>query len=363
VIIVSSISFIFYAASIVPTGLLTKQMRYKTIAIRSIVSAFLSGGTGVWMAYNGYGVWSIVIQQLLYVVFNTIGSYLAVNWFPEFFYRFETIRKMFRFGIFMFLSGVLDSVYTRLDVFIIGKVFPLKTLGQYSRAQTFDTQLRDLTSSSIIGVLFPVFALKRDKVEELRETYINYFEMVTLIFCLFSGALFLSADFVIRFLFGSQWTESIGYFKLLVIAGFAYPISSLSLSIIEARGNSKSFFRVEIIKKILFLPTYYIAFRFGITYFLVSYIIACFIGTFINVLFAQFEIEFDFWKIVIAFFKYYLPAAAIVFALYYLKQQVNLISDTIDGLLAAIVFVVSFSAIQFFKKTNGFLNLKAFITK
>ncbi len=363
VIIVSSISFVFNAANIVPVGMLTRQMRYKTIAIRSLISTILSGSIGVTMAYNGYGVWSIVIQQLGYVVFNTIGNYLATKWWPIWYYQFGSIRHMFNFGFFMFLSGMLDSIYSKLDYFIIAKVFKFGSLGQYGRAQMFDTQLRDLTSSSIIGVLFPLFAQKRDDKQALQTMYETYFEMVTLIFCLFSGAMFLAAGFVFHILFGSQWTESVFYFKIFIIAGFAYPLSSLSLSIIESRGNSKNFLKVEVLKKILFLPTYFIAYYHGIIPYLYSYLIACFIGTFLNVKFVNFEIPFNFKKIVLTFFSYYIPAAIIIGVLYFIFSKYTLITTEIDGVIAAILFFGTYFLLQYYTKSKGLQYLKAFLFK
>ena len=207
----------------------------------------------------------------------------------------------------MFLSGLLDGIYTRIDIFLIAKVFSPASLGLYTRAQSLDGMIRNLSSGSLLNVLFPTFAKISDDREQLKQMYYQYFQLISFLFCLLAGFFYLSADKLFLLLFGSQWHLSAVYFKILVLAGFAYPLSSLSLSIIEARGNSKNFFKVEIIKKILFLPTYFIAYFYGIIPFLISFVLAMFIATFINVRFLKFELDIKVWQTVKYLSTYFFP--------------------------------------------------------
>ena len=138
------------------------------------------------------------------------------------------------------------------------------------------------------------------------------------------------------------------------MAGFAYPLSSLSLSIVEARGNSKNFFKVEVIKKILFLPIYFIAYFYGITYFLISFVVAAFIATFINVRFVKFEIDISVFTTVKLLCRYFFSTLLLVvvgeLAHYYFQTIQHFIISGIE----AIVFILLYVGLHSQFKSNGY---------
>jgi O-antigen/teichoic acid export membrane protein len=260
---------------------------------------------------------------------------------------------MLKFGVFMFLSGVLDSVYSKIDIFLIAKMFSPVSLGYYTRAQGLDSTIRTLSSGSLLNVLFPTFAKIREDKVELKKLYYQYFELISFLFCLLGGVFYLGADQLFFILFGSKWAISATYFKILILAGFAYPLSSLSLSIMEARGNSKNFFIVEILKKILFFPTYIIAYYYGINYFLYSFVLACFIGTFFNVRFAKFEIDIDVSETIVILLKYLFSSFIFIlfFTIYGKSFLVNF--PFIQTTVQIVLFLILYLFTHFIFKNAG----------
>lgn len=353
VLFYTSLVFLINGALMVPNALLTKKMKFKNISIIGLLSNFLSGGIGVIMALNQFGVWSLVAQQLLNSVFILIGSYISAKWFPIMYFNIKTILPMLRFGIFMFLAGLLDSIFSRIDVFLIGKLFSARTLGLYTRAQGLEAQVRMLSANSLMGVLFPAFTRIKNDKEELKQTYLKFFELVSFSFCLIGGIFFIGAHQIFSLLFGNQWIESAHYFQLLIIVGFAYPLSSLSLSIIEARGNSKSFFVLEIIKKVLFLPTYFIAYQYGIEAYLYSYIICCIIGTFINIYFLTFEIPIKLYSTVVYLGKYFLSVLGIIALLNIFEKYFEYTESLLNVSLNVLAFFLIYISFHHLVKSSG----------
>jgi len=360
---VTSLSFIINAIGIVPSALLTREMNFRKIALISLVASISGGLIGIAMAINHMGVWSIVAQQLLGTTISLIGLFIATKWLPIIYFRLKSIHHMLKFGIYMFFSGFLDGIYTRIDIFLIAKVFSPASLGLYTRAQGLDSTIRGLSSGSLLNVLFPTFAKIREDKEQLKIMYYQYFELISFLFCLLAGIFYLSATDLFYILFGPQWNISAEYFKILVLAGFAYPLSSLSLSIIEARGNSRNFFLVEVVKKALFLPTYFIAYYYGITIFLMSFVVACFIGTFINVRFLKFELSISVRQTIKFLSKYFFSAIFFVLVFEWLISIFNIPQSIFLHLLLVLMFIVFYLLLHIIFKSKGPTYLMMLIKK
>ncbi len=50
-------------------------------------------------------------------------------------FSFKALKQLWGFGFRMFLAGLLDAVFSRLDFLIIGKIFSASTLGYFQRAK------------------------------------------------------------------------------------------------------------------------------------------------------------------------------------------------------------------------------------
>jgi teichuronic acid exporter len=360
---ISAISFIVSAVTIVPGALMTREMKFKQMAVVSLVSSILSGCLGIYMAFQNWGVWSIIFQQLLGGLIVMIGYYTYIKWSPILYYKLQSIKDMLHFGVYMFFSGFLEGIYNRIDIFLIAKVFSPASLGLYTRAQGLDVMIRNLSSGSLLNVLFPTFAKIKDDPAQLKLLYYQYFQLICFVFCLFAGVFYLSAEKLFLLLFGSQWHLSAVYFKILVLAGFAYPLSSLSLSIIEARGNSKNFFRVELIKKVLFLPTYFIAYYLGIIPFLFAFSFAMYIATFINVRFLKYELEISVWQTIKYLSAYLFPVLGIVGCISIAQSLLHIQSNYRVVLIEVLLFLVVYFSINKVFNSNGLHYTLALVKK
>lgn len=360
---ITSLYFPIAAMSIVPNALLTRAMNFKSIAIVNLISSVFGGLIGVFMAINHFGFWSIIAQQLFTGFFVLIGYFIATKWLPIIYFKLKSIQHMLKFGVYMFLSGMLDSIYSRIDIFLIAKVFSPASLGLYTRAQGLDSQIRMLSSSSLLSVLFPTFAKIRGDKEQLKSMYYQYFELISFLFCLLAGIFYLIATPLFLLLFGAQWSISADYFKILILAGFAYPLSSLSLSIIEARGNSKNFLKVEIIKKFVFLPTYFIAYYYGISLFLISFVVACFIGTFINVRFLKFELTISVLHTIVLLTKYFITSLLLVFLIDFISNSYQESLNYWLIFMQVLLFILLYLLINLLLKNKGIIYTLAIFKK
>jgi teichuronic acid exporter len=288
---VLSIVFLINGLNLVPSAILYKKLKFKLNSILNIISSITGGAVGVIMAYNGYGIWSLVVQSLLTSLIILITNFFYSNWLPNLSFSLTAIKPLWSYGSRMFASGLLDNIYTRLDIFIIGKIFSTHTLGFYTRAQSMDNFVRQLSVNSIMGAIFPYISKHQNDKVFLKEMYTRYLHIICFVSVAMSGTLLLIAKHLFHILFTARWEYAAELFQLMSIVGFAWPVSSLMCNIIAGVGNANAFLKLEVYKKFLFLPVYLLGFIFGLKGFLYILIGANLIGVIINAAFVSKEID------------------------------------------------------------------------
>lgn len=293
---VVSFSFLLNGLNLVPSAMLYKRMQFKVNSIQSLVSAVLSGGLGVYMAYAGFGVWSLVAQSMTASALLLLMNVAYVRWYPRLAFSIQSIRQMWKYGSRLFASGVLDMLYTRMDTFIIGKLFSPFVLGYYARAQGMDNMVRQFSAGSFVGALFPQITKHQHDRQFLKQLYVKYLHIIMFVSVGMSGVLMLIAKDLFALLFTARWNYSAELFQIMAVTGFAWPVSSLMCGIISGVGNSKAFLRLEILKKTMLLPVYVFGFLFGLKGFLYWMLCAMFCGVALNGWYASKEIAVSLWQ-------------------------------------------------------------------
>lgn len=282
IIRVLSLSLLISGFSVVQEARLRKFMKFNILAKARLVSSVISGITGIAMAFTGFGVWSLVAQTLLGRTITTVYYWLASGWKPKILYRFRAIKELWSYGLNMFVSGLIDRAYSQIDSIVIARIFSPTDLGLYSRAKSLNRFIIQYSSESIGSVTFPAMAAIQDNRQRMielglkAETLIAFFSFGLL------GLLYVTAGPLILTLFGPKWEASISIYKLLCLSGFAYPVSAATLSMLRASGDSRSFLRVEIWKKIVGLAGLSIGFLYGLKGFLISLIFTGTIAVLMN---------------------------------------------------------------------------------
>ena len=113
---------------------------------------------GISLALWGAGVWSLVVQTITMSIVYNILIWSAGHWRPSLEFSWKALTQLWGFGFRMFLSGMIASVFERLDFLIIGKLFPPAILGYFQRAKSLNTMVVQYSSGSLMAVLFPVLS-------------------------------------------------------------------------------------------------------------------------------------------------------------------------------------------------------------
>lgn len=287
---VMSVAFFVNAFSSVQATKLRKEINYAALTKANFTASLLSGIIGLLLAYHDYGVWSLVALTLSRGVIFNIYIWIFSSWVPSLLFSFKALTQLWGFGFRMFLAGLLDATFTRLDVLIIGKIFTPATLGFFERAKSLDQMIVHYSSGSLMSVLFPVLSKVQNDLPRFQRIIVKSLGGLSFVVFMLLGVMYLISEELIIILFTEKWLPSVSYFKIIVMSGFAYPISALLVNILSSRGNSKAFFRLEIYKKIIFSINLSFGFIWGIEGYLYGLIIASSLAVFFNIIFSSREI-------------------------------------------------------------------------
>lgn len=258
------ISIIFNSLAVVQRALLTIKIDFKTQAKAALTAAVTSGVVGITMAYHGLGVWSLVTQQLLNLGINTSLLWLLSKWRPRLVYSWQSFHELFAFGSKLLASGLLDTIYRNIYPIVIGKLFSASNLGHYTRAHQFS----EFPSSNLTGIIqrvtYPVLCEIQNDDARIAGIYRKFLKLSAfIIFPLMVGLSSVAKPFV-SILLGQQWGFCGQLLQIICFSMMWYPIHAINLNLLQVKGRSDLFLRLEIIKKILGISVLCITAPFGL---------------------------------------------------------------------------------------------------
>jgi teichuronic acid exporter len=259
-----SLTFVINSLGLIHNTLLRKEMNFKAQARVNLIACLLSGIVGISAAYSGFGVWSLVAQQIVGSALGTTGLWLSSAWRPSPVFSFVSLRSMFGFGSRILADGLLFNVFDNIYSAVIGKLFYVADVGFFSRAKRLQ-ELSASTFSIMVGrVTFPAFAtLQDDPVRLKRGLSRALATLATVNFPLMIG-LALTAEPLVIVLFTDKWAPAIPYLQLLCGVGLLAPLSLVHFTAQMAVGRSGIILARTVVDKVLIILNIAITWRWGI---------------------------------------------------------------------------------------------------
>lgn len=345
-IIVASLSLIINSLCIVQQALFTIKMDFKTQAKISIIGALVTGAGGIAMAYSGFGVWSIVWPGVFGGAVRCILLWIWGKWRPTWEYSWKSFKELFGFGSKLLASGLIDTIYNNIYPIIIGKKFSAADLGQYTRADGY-ANLPATTVTGVLGrVTFPLLCQIQDDDARLQSTYRQLIKLSAyVVFPIMTGLAALAKPLII-FMITAKWAECIPYLQILCFSLMWYPVHALNLNLLQVKGRSDWFLKLEIIKKILGVSVLIIAVPFGILWMCIGRIATSLISLIINTYYTGKLINVGFIKQMgdlLPILLLSLSMGAIVWGVNLFVE--GLLLEIIVGIIVGLVYYLSISYI------------------
>jgi O-antigen/teichoic acid export membrane protein len=202
----SSLALVINGMASVHTGLFIRAMDFRRPAIRTIMGTGVGGIVGVGMALSGWGVWSLVGQQLAFSIAGCAFLWLASPYRPKLSLSLAHLREILRFASSVFASALLWFFSSRIDQVLIGRFLGLPALGLYVIASKLTEMAKLVTHQPVAAVSLPALSRLQGDHEKLRRTiYEGMRYNAAISFAVFMGLAAVATE-VVPLVFGDQWT-------------------------------------------------------------------------------------------------------------------------------------------------------------
>lgn len=279
---VMGLILIFQALSIVQMTILSRKIDFKTKTKASVISAVASGIIGIVLAFSGFGVWSLVAQQLSRQLIYSFCLWIFNRWWPKLKFSVDSFKYMWGFGWKLLVSGLLDRVWGQLYQTVVGKFYSPATLGQYSRSKEYASIFSSNLTSIVQRVSYPVLSQVQDDKERLIGGYrriIKTTMFVTAVIMISMGAV---AEPLIYCLIGPQWHQAATFLPFICISMSLYPLHAINLNMLQVQGRTDIYLYVEIAKKIIAVVPVCLGIFVNIYWMLIGSIVTGVISFFLN---------------------------------------------------------------------------------
>ena len=259
-----SLIFLISALRGTQQAILERQFAFKAIAIRSVLGIVVGGLIGIVMAINGFGVWSLVGQQLTNELVGTFFLWKASDWRPGWKFSVPHFKQLFQFGSNILVFNFVSFFNTRINDFLIGYFLGSVALGYYAisyRILQISTQLLVKTTS---GVSLPTFSRLKNDLERFRSAFYAVTRLTSAIaFPVFAGMAILAPE-IVAVMFGQKWLPIVPLISLLAIPGILRSVSFFKSPVLVAMGHPAWTVRLKILSVGLNLIGFAISYRWGI---------------------------------------------------------------------------------------------------
>lgn len=307
---VMSLNMFIGSFAIVHSTKLTHSIDFKSQAKVGLVTAIISGSAGILMAYKGFGVWSLVYQNLIATIVRVILLFIYTKWVPQWKFSKESFRYLFGFGSKILTASLLHTIYSNMTTLIIGKAYTAKDLGFYTRGQS----LASFPSTNISGILqsvtYPVLSKIQDDDKHLIESYRKLISMTSMV--VFFGMFLLAAlaKPLILTLLTDKWFDAVIYLQIFCFGYMFDHINSMNINILYVKGYSNLVLKLEIIKKTISISMILAAIPLGPLAICIASVLYTHIAVVINTYYTGELFKLGYVKQVKDFIKYFLMSGA-----------------------------------------------------
>lgn len=279
---VMSLTLVIGGVNGVQTAVVAKRMEFKRFFYATLGGTLLSAVVGIWMAYEGMGVWALIAQRLVNQLVNTCILWGTVGWKPSLMFSFQRLKPMFSYGSKLLGSSFLNTMTTNLSSLIIGKVYSSAMLAYYDKGKRIPNLVVENLQSSVQSVLFPVIAERQEQKEEVRKILRRSF--MTAAYCIFPcmTGIALCGESIIRILYTEKWISMVPYLQLWCFVYAFYLLHTADLQVIQAMGRSDTVLKIEVIKQIISLLAIVAAIPLGVLAMMTAMCVVTVICLYIN---------------------------------------------------------------------------------
>lgn len=277
-----SLTIIISGVKGIQQAYVSRNMLFKRFFFSTIGGTITSAIIGIILAYRGYGVWALAIQQVSNTAIDTLILWLTVKWKPKFMFSFQRLKRLLRFGWKLLVSALLDTIYGNLRNLLIGKKYTSADLAYFDQGDKLPKAIVTNINVSIDSVLLPTMSKMQDKTEAVRTLTRRAIRISVYIVAPLMIGFACCADSLVRLVLTDKWLPCVPFIRILSVSYLFWPIHTANLNAIKAVGRSDIFLKLEVIKKAVGLALLLSTMWFGVKIMAYGLLVECLLGLIVN---------------------------------------------------------------------------------
>lgn len=365
ILIVSGFVLIINSFQITQNARLISELKFKQKYIYRFCAVLIASVVGIICAYQGFGVWALIIIQLLTAGLFTIILWIWEGTFFKLYFNKESFKELYGYGVNTTLASLLNTAFDNIYQVILGKYFSISEVGYFYQAKKLQDIPGGIINMITQNVVFSSLSKLQDDKAQFMSAYNKIMLMFTVTLGLTSSLMYLYAENIIMLFYGQKWVGSIFYMQVLTIASFFYLQELFNRTILKVFNQTKQILYLEFIKKGIQLVSIVLGLYFlNLKILIFGFALTNILNYGINFYFSRRIMgKVSFYELIVVV-KIFFISAFLTFLVLQLCNYLKIENNT--ALLFIPVFVIAyFLSLSVFKIFNLFLefrNIKNLIT-
>ena len=277
IVVFISTTFFITSFSNVPYGLLTKRMNFKALAIIESCAIGISGPIAIFLAFAGYGVWSLAWYTVLSTVFTVVFTWIYARWVPHFLLGLQHVKGLLGFGANLTGFTFVNYFAQNMDNLLIGRFLGSAPLGFYNLAYNL-LLLPTSNISNVVGrVMFPALSTIQHDKQLVREAYVRANRYIAAVAFPLMIWVLVTAPQLIRVVYGPKWISVIPLIQIFALAGIEQSIATNVWWIFTSQGRTDVMFKLSIFTTVVVVISFLVGLRGGVEGVVIAYTVALYL--------------------------------------------------------------------------------------
>ena len=260
----------FDVISKLPDAILQKKLKFKQIEIRDTVLQFSSSFGSVFMALNGYGVWSLIIPSIIALPIRLIISFSLVAWRPKFKLYYSHWKEILNYSKHIIGGSLANYTLTQGDTIMVGSMFGATSLGVYNLAWQSSNLFSRTMVKLINKIAFPAFSAFKGDINLIKINLDKVLFSISILSFPILMWMMVSAEYIIVTIYGNKWVDAILPFQILLIYAIRYSVGAPIGSVFKSLGRPDLNFKLGV----SIIPFYLLGIWIGSSYSIIGVAVA-----------------------------------------------------------------------------------------
>ncbi|QGH68495.1 lipopolysaccharide biosynthesis protein [Pseudactinotalea sp. HY158] len=221
---------------VVHEALLRRSLEFRKLTIRTWASVIAGGVAGIAAAILGWGVWSLVTQQMVMAAVAALTLWGVSPWRPRLRFSRVAARELRSYSMRSAGSSIGLFVSGRLDIVLAGAFFGPIVIGTYRMGQRLTAMVVDVTARGMQSVSLPGLAEVQDDRDAF-STRLSGMQRITAALAFPLLGLVAGVAPAVEQVLGPEWDGTARAIQLLALVQLCIAATLLLGPALQARGH------------------------------------------------------------------------------------------------------------------------------